>query len=242
MGLSTSTTIFLFIVCLCGGVIIGGLLSRVKKTATAEPVESVEQEPSVVEPVPAPEPVLPPAPKSLAGPDDVEVLHAWRDVNGKVWIEMDETRFESKDAMNPEQRRKLVNLVLELRPWLDASQVPAAAPRPVVKEKTQPARQEPRPSLFAPIPIKTDKSAAAEDEKKPKVNLKTIVQQIDDVLQEKLSTTVFKDQEIHLLDGPAGTVLVQIGDDSYEGIDAAPDPELRALIRQAITDWEKGSS
>lgn len=240
MGLSVSTTIFLFIVCLCGGIVIGALFSRIKKTpGPSTPVQEVVREVKKEEPAPEPFPVLAPVPvqKSLAREGDLEILRAWRNDTGKVWLEMDATRFDGKDGMSPEQRRKLVNLVIELRPWLDASQIPAPMPR--VQPTPQPVRPASRPSLFAPIAIKTEKPAEAE---KPKVNLKSIVEQIDDVLQAKLPATIYKDQDIHLLDAPGGAVLVQIDDEKFDGIDAVSDPEIKRLIRQAISDWEKGSS
>lgn len=245
ISLTVTTLIFLGVVCLSGGIIIGALFSRLKKnpedhTPGEEAVQVTPQaEPvPVLSPAPASTEVSAPRPPTLARPGDMEVLRAWRNGNGKIWLEMDEARFEVKEDMFPEQRRKLVNLVLELRPWLDASQV--AAPRPMVQPPVQAAPPAPRPSIFSPIPIKTDKPVKQED--KPKINLKSMVEQIDDVLQEKLSTSIYKDREIHLADGPNGTVIVKIDGDEFDGIDAVPDPELKSLIRLAISDWEKGSN
>lgn len=232
MGLSVTTTIFLFVVCLCGGIVIGALFNRSKKQPVETPSAAVE-EIKAIEPVEVQ--------NSLAGKDDIEILRAWRDRNGKIWIEMNEARYESKDAMNPDQRRRLLNMVLELRPWLDAqapAQAQAPTPRPQVQEAPRPVTPAPRPSLFAPIaPQKTTPKA---DDGKPKISLKSIVEQIDEVLQKKVASSVFKSQDIHLLDGPAGTVIVEIEKIQYEGIDAVPDPEIKALIRLAVTDWEKG--
>jgi hypothetical protein len=229
MGLSVTTTIFLFIVCLCGGIAIGAIFSRVKKTQPESPPTQQEKEQEKKE--------TPPVQKSLAIEGDTEILRAWQDRSGKTWLEMDGQRLESKEAMQAEQKKRLLKLVLELRPWLDVPPVPAPAPRPQVQELPRPATTTPKPSLFAPRPPKPEKKP---EEEKPKVNLKSIVEQIDDVLQNKLAGTVFDKQDIRLLEGPGGAVIVQIENEKFEGIDAVPHTEIKALIRQAVADWEKG--
>jgi hypothetical protein len=73
----------------------------------------------------------------------------------------------------------------------------------------------------------------------PHSGLKSIVEQIEDVLQEKLAMTAYSNQGIHLLEGSGGEVLVQIGTRMHAGVETLPDPEVQALIRQAIAEWEK---
>jgi hypothetical protein len=58
---------------------------------------------------------------------EIEVLRAVRTTAGKLGLEMDGQRIEAKEMLQPEQRRRLVNLLLDLRPWLEtASESPLA--------------------------------------------------------------------------------------------------------------------
>ncbi len=230
ISLSLTTLIFLFVVCLSGGIAIGAMFGRAKKS---EPEPQDEQKQQEAE--------LPPPPKSLANKGDVEILRAWRDQGESIWLEMDGKRLESKNALDAGQKKRLLKLVLDLRPWLDvqpAAPTPVAAPRPQVQETPRPAAPASRPSILSPRPPIAEPES---NDKKPKVSLKSIVEQIDEVLQQKLAGTVFEGGEIRLLEGAGGAVIVQIKNDRFEGIEAVPNAEIRGLIRQAVAEWEKGA-
>ena len=209
--MNTGVLIFWFFTFACIGAFIGGLIERRLNRNS--------------------NPRLPPVPSDnkLAREGDLEILRAWRTQAGKIWLEMDGTRLEDKTSLQTDQRRRLLNVVLDVRPWLEATpgvervpevQAPPAAPL------VQPEKKKGKPS---------DENA------KPVPVLKSIIQQIDDVLQIKLETSAFKDRDIQLVEGPGGIVLVKDGVNKYEGVDSVPDPEIKALIRQAVTDWEKSS-
>ncbi|HTX93218.1 MAG TPA: hypothetical protein VMC09_18530 [Anaerolineales bacterium] len=211
--MSTFGIIFWLIMFFCIGAFLGGLIERwLGRRSTSQ--------------------VLPPSESTVAKEGDLEVLRAWRNPANKVWLEMDGKRLEAKEALGPEQRQRLVNLLLDLRPWLDTT-------RPATPVASQAPQQAAAVSPM-PAPAVPDKDKTKAKEATPSVQITSIVEQIDAVLQTKLLSSPFKDRKIGLVEGPGGMVIVQDGANRYEGIDAVPDPEVKALIRLAVSDWEKG--
>jgi hypothetical protein len=68
---------------------------------------------------------------------------------------------------------------------------------------------------------------------------KSIVAQIDDILQEKLEGTPLSKRGIRLRELPNQHMAVMVGLDQYEGVEDVPDEEIRNLIRSAVSEWEK---
>ncbi len=75
--------------------------------------------------------------------------------------------------------------------------------------------------------------------KSPPVSAKSIVLQIEDILQDMLEGHPLKKREIHLSEDPVRGVIVQVGEYNYEGIEAVPDPDVKAIIRAAVEAWEQ---
>jgi hypothetical protein len=215
----TIATFFLFLVIFCIGAAIGGLIERALKGRSIPP--------------------QPPSNKNtLAGEDDVEVFSAWRTRSNKVWLSMDGTRLNDKAALQPGQYQRLLNLVLDLRPWLESGR--PATPKPdSTQQPIHPAT--PTPGVFQPaVQAKKKNGAPAGEAVEPAPSLDSIIKQIDKVLQARLATSAFKDRGIRLVEGPGGIVIVKDGINRYEGVDAIPDPEIKTLIQQAVAEWEKG--
>lgn len=208
-----TTTIFLFILVLCLGAAAGALIQRAQNRRSVPPT------PKESTPVTSAE-------NKLASEGDTEILRAWRTLSGKLWLEMDGRRLNGKEALQPDQRSRVVSMLADLRGWLDNAQAPAVV-----------AEVQPSPPVPVVPPVKKGKNAA--EPAKPVPMLKSIVEQIDEILQTTLLTSPFKDRDIHLTEGPGGIVLVKDGLNKFEGIEAVPEPEIKALIRQAVAEWEK---
>jgi hypothetical protein len=68
---------------------------------------------------------------------------------------------------------------------------------------------------------------------------KSIVMQIEDILQDMLYDSPLRSRGIHLTEDPVRGVIVSVGGKQYEGIDSVPDPEVKAFIRSAVVAWEQ---
>ena len=187
------------------------------------------------------------------GDDDVVVLARFLrfKTGGRVIPEIGNKKFQSPAEMSEVQRDNFSRLLNQMQAWLGLEketpvQVEArphfppsesfstiAPPHPLMDEPVEPYR---RPSIN---PIDTLARAIQTDVGKIPAAPKSIVAQIDEVLQEKLAGTPLENRGISLLDHPGQGVLVRVGLDQYDGIDAVPDEEIRDLIRSAAAEWEK---
>jgi hypothetical protein len=72
---------------------------------------------------------------------------------------------------------------------------------------------------------------------KPAPVPKSIVQQIDEILQEHVANTPMAAVGVKLQETPQG-VLVWIGKESFQGVDSVPDGDAKKLIKAAVKEWE----
>lgn len=112
------------------------------------------------------------------------------------------------------------NVRPERAPALD--QKPTSPPPTSARPERMPAEgQKPAPPLPRPL------------------SLLSIVEQIDQIFQEMLASSELAGQPIRLMEDPVKGVMVRIGSEQYNGVDAVPDPQVSALIRKAVMEWEK---
>ena len=149
-------------------------------------------------------------------------------------------------SLSADQRKRLIEMLNIMRPWLEGRSAPtlstppseALADRldaftgPSVPNPPSPPVSQPIPSPTAPRPS----TIAKED--RPSVPANSIVGQIDSVLQSRLEGTPLAERGIFLTQSPEGGVNVYVGLTRYSGIDDVPDPDIKAAIRAAISEWE----
>lgn len=203
-------------------------------------------------PADLPQPAAP-EPGQVILPEEHTALKVTLD-KGLAWqLEVDGARV-APNELTAEQRARLVNIIVQIRPWIDGK----AAPAPVVPVPAQ-APAQPTPPVAATVSTKSQPPAAESDKLKIDVgrgfrslfanDLKviesakptSIVSMIDDFLQKRLAASPLANREIHLEEGALGEVVVFVGKERFAGVEAVPDPEIQTIIRAAIKDWEKSS-
>ena len=95
---------------------------------------------------------------------------------------------------------------------------------------------EPTPDLPIIKPVIPVPPASTAKVEKPRA--RTMVGQIDEILQEILPGTIYAGKNIRLGEEFTSGVVVWIGAVKYIGIESVPDPEIKALIQSAVRKWE----
>ncbi len=196
----------------------------------------------------------------------VEVARLWRrDQDNEILAELDGKTFESAADLNADEHARLSLALVDLYAWLEKSSRPAPqledhqlttsesqkepsepTARTVPPELPSPAIQAPRPvsphGEIAPPSLNPIKSlmSLARKEAADKImpQQRSIAEQVDEILQEKLVGSSLEDQGIRLMELPGKGMVILVGLDQYADLDAVPNEEIRAIIRSAVADWE----
>lgn len=186
-----------------------------------------------------------------------------------LYVETSGHLLASSEPLNDRQRKRFVDLIKELADWLniepgtisekiaDPSPVEVAGiVTPPIAQQTvfveSPAPLPPQnvgePIIQAPVPPpsipysppppppKPIVKPAADQVKKP---AQTMVQQIDEILQDFVLNSDKPDRIIRLVEEPREGVIVWVDHDHYIGIDAVPDTSVTDLIRAAVKEWDR---
>jgi hypothetical protein len=220
-----------------------------KRRKTEEEQEKKEQ--------PAPPPAAVPSPKPETITEDDPGLLRIKHENGSFVLDLDGRRV-NPISLSSDQRRRLIDMLNIMRPWLEGRAAPV--PTPSIKPSapspsTPPTTLDERLSSFAgaspqsqsapppPAPQRPVQPPAARPstiakEDRPVAPANSIVGQIDAILQERLAGTSLSERGIFLSQSPDGGVNVFVGLTRYNGVDDVPDPEIKAAIRAATAEWE----
>lgn len=252
--MDTTTILILAAACLILGVVLDNLVHLLlKKEPKPEDAQATPAEPPA-EPLKAA-----PAPSQPAGLEEVARLWDENDTHILV-VEVAGQQFHQARELTSERRAQLELTLERLSNWLrkplqtPLSPLPdrPAADSPV--ETTPPVASPsasdinaagqlaPAPNHLPPIkkvslnPVDVVAKAFQADIVVPIVS-KSLAEQVDEILQEKLFESPLREKKIRLLDLPGGGLVVMVGLEKYDGIDAVPDEQVRALLREAVDEW-----
>jgi hypothetical protein len=156
------------------------------------------------------------------------------------------------ETLTTEQRQRLVAIIVKIRPWIDGKKIsdsPVPAPQNTAPAQTAP----PPPPVLASAPAPTTppqqprinplrglRSMISNEIKKDIVAApQSIIALIDEILQQKLYSSPLAAKSISLEEGGLGEVLIHVGAVRYSGLDSVPDPEIRAIIQEAIDEFNR---
>jgi len=182
--------------------------------------------------------------------DDPGFLRLKKD-NGRFTLEMDGVLVSSE--ISPDKRKRLIELITVLRPWLEGGQPSSAESQPAAPVQAPPVPDPaqdafPRPvqsslrNATPPVPVPVTLQSLVQTKKpEPEKNIASlsIVQQIDMVLQERLLNSPLAKRGIRLQESIQGGVEVYVGLQKFHAVDDVPDEEIKTAIRASITEWEK---
>ncbi len=213
-----------------------------KKRKTEEASNPGLQEAMEVPP-PSP-PVVTPSVSAPLPPPETSLLKLSLDEHEQPCLHLDGQQVDTA-RIAPYQRKRLIDLMLIMRPWVEAPAVqrqPAPAPAAPAQAASRltPARvarlapasmpapaPSPSPSGTPAIPVAAAPAPT------------TMVGQIDAILQTNLIGTPLANRGIRLVELPEGGALVVVENERYAGVGEVPDPQIQAAIRAAIAEWEK---
>jgi len=162
--------------------------------------------------------------------------------DGRFMLEMDGALVTGE--LSPDRKKRLIDLVTVFRLWLDSGQSSAVASQPAAPVQAPPV---PDPvQVVAPSPVVSPLQPLLQPlfpPKKPEpekdIKSLSIVQQIDTVLQARLTDTSLAKRGIRLQESIQGGVEVYVGLNKFHAVDDVPDAEIKAAIRAAIEEWER---
>ena len=197
-----------------------------------------------------PRPAQPAKPAKEATPAPArlqEILHLSRDPDtGRVVTKFQNRIIQDPHTLSKAERDYLVRLAKDWYTWLGIPEPQPAATgeaSPTVPVDLPVEAISARPDTGVPvqpnIPVAppAQKNAAAATLLESPIP-RSIVEQVDDIVQEKLAAHPGPVPAIKLAEDPYEGVIVWVNQTKYVGIESVTDPTVRAIIRSAAVEWE----
>jgi hypothetical protein len=164
-------------------------------------------------------------------PDMQSEFSFWRSQDGRHFlVNMDETWHENIQSMKKDQLERFQNDLTIGASWLGLSMLSEKQ----IREST---KTDPNAINSDQLKVSVNKSSIPISLDVPKRKT-SIVEQVDDILQTILHEEGLYNVNIRLTEMVNRGLVVWVGKEFFEGIDAVPDPAVKDYIRQAVKRWE----
>jgi hypothetical protein len=167
------------------------------------------------------------------------LLELSRNEAGQPGLSIDGQSVDTQ-AITAAQHKRLVELIVMIRPWVEAGAPSKATGGAVIEADTEAGQSLPHlvpEAASARTPaVQAGRAVAAPAAGAPPTSL---VAQVDAILQARLAGSPLATRGIRLAEALNGGAIVFVGKDRYDGVADVPDPEVRAAIHAAIAEWEK---
>jgi hypothetical protein len=165
----------------------------------------------------------------------------WEGEDDHLVLEIDGATYRRGSELRAEQKHRLRRLKSDLETWVEIPPPSPAIQQEVSKPEPAPPVDDARQTSLNPFSIFTRSFRTAE-RAGPDEAEKSIVEQIDEILQAKLEGTPFEERGIRLVEGSDQGMLIEVGLDRYRDIDSIPDEAVRQILRASVAEWEDQSA
>jgi hypothetical protein len=203
-------------------------------------------------------------------PDDL--LRVRKDADsGALQVFVVNRGFHTPAEMTPDQRALTGYIVNDLQAWLSPQAAAGKSMSTAIPEAITPAALVVAAGSLAPsspgtpsVPmsgVSVENQTPDEPKKRKRGGImgmvtnalkaevstaklppKSIAVQVNEILQAKLKGSPLEERGICLMELPGQDMVVMIGLDKYDSVNAVPDDEIRAVIQLAVNDWLKKSA
>jgi hypothetical protein len=257
---SGSLLVIIAVVCLAIGYVFGWLISSIQrgKEESREPAISADEDGQVSK-VEIEKVVLPPVAEPAPKPAILMLRQGERP--GSLVVEVSGKTVTDSGSLTMQDRRRIESALRRIANWMglayqlgDVPQSTASQNAPDLPTGPTVATGAPEISGFTNLDLSEGNNGprqvsvisgvtnAIADVLQPPAKKDaplSIVQQIDEIFQAMLEGTDYEDKKIFLAEDPKRGVIVRVGSDVYEGVNAVPDGEVKVMLRSAVAEWER---
>jgi hypothetical protein len=180
-------------------------------------------------------------PKKFADKGYIEAMRIYFSPAAKKALpHLDGDYYEDFSSLTLEQKARSQRLIDALVEWSGRSPVQKPVAQPAVTpppgEYSARAAQPAAPA--AATPLQTIRPLEVVTPVVDKQEPLTIVEQINDIVEELSSTLSARERSVRLIDNGHQGVIVWVGMEKFSSVDEVPYPEVQGLIKTAVERWE----